>query len=43
MDYFFSRRNSPYDNKFYRSKYSNEKLDTTTESYCEIAIAEINK
>jgi len=27
----------------HRSNYSNEKLDTTTESYCEIAIAEINK
>ena len=27
----------------HRSNYSNEKLDTTTESYCEIAIAESNK
>ena len=27
----------------HRSKYSNKKLDSTTESYCEIAIAESNK
>ena len=27
----------------HRSNYSNEKLDTTTESYCEIAIAVSNK
>ena len=27
----------------HRSKYSNKKLDTTIESFCEIAIAESNK